>query len=94
ILGRGGSASRHELTAGELAFVDLPPGARADASFEFRAAVRLGARARRFDVTVTGGLAGLILDLRDVPLRLPERRDRRRALLAAWSAMAWPADDR
>jgi hypothetical protein len=94
ILDRDGSPSRHELAAGDLAFIDLPPGARAQASFEFRAAVRLGGRARRVSVPVTGGLAGLIVDLRDVPLRLPERRDRRRALLAAWSAMAWPADGR
>jgi hypothetical protein len=94
ILDRDGSPSQHEFAVGDLAFIDLPTGARAQASFEFRAAVRLGGRARRVSVPVTGGLAGLIVDLRDVPLRLPERRDRRRALLAAWSAMAWPPDDR
>ena len=35
-----------------------------------------GAARRR---PVSGGVAGLAVDLRDVPLRLPERRDRRRA---------------
>jgi len=33
---------------------------------------------------VSGGLAGLLVDLRDVPMRLPERADRRRELLDAW----------
>lgn len=94
VLDRDGTVSRHELAAGELAFIDLPPGARAGATFEFRAPARFGHRTRRGHVAVTGGLAGLIVDLRDVPLRLPERRDRRRALLAGWSALAWPGDDR
>ena len=37
---------------------------------------------------------GLVVDLRDVPLNLPERRDRRRSRLAEWAAQAWPRDDR
>jgi hypothetical protein len=28
-----------------------------------------------------------------VPLRLPERRDRRRAALAEWGELAWPDDE-
>jgi len=43
---------------------------------------------------VSGGSAGVLVDLRDVPLRLPERRDRRRAALAAWGELVWPADAR
>jgi hypothetical protein len=93
-LDREGSQSRHELTAGELAFIDLPPGVPAQATLEFRSPARFGHRTRRGRVAVSGGLAGLIVDLRDVPLRLPERRDRRRALLAGWSALAWPGEDR
>lgn len=89
-----GGAARHDLTAGELAFIDLPPGARAEATLDFRSPARFGRRTRRGGVSVTGGLAGLIVDLRDVPLRLPDRRDRRRALLAGWSALAWPGDER
>ena len=42
----------------------------------------------------TGGLAGLVVDLRDVPLRLPERADERRDLLARWEAALWPERDR
>jgi hypothetical protein len=43
-------------------------------------------------VPVSGGIAGILVDLRDVPLRLPERRDRRRAALAAWGELAWPGE--
>jgi hypothetical protein len=91
---RDGSTGQHELAAGELAFLDLPAGAAATATMELREAARVGRRTRHVSVAVTGGIAGLLVDLRDIPLRLPDRRDRRRTLLAAWSALAWPADDR
>ncbi len=89
-----GQAVRRDLVAGELAFLELGPGVQAEARFAFPEAVRFGRRTRHMTVPVTGGLAGLIVDLRDVPLRLPERRDRRRTLLADWSALAWPGDER
>src|SRR6185369_4548451 len=85
---------RHDLVSGEVAFIDLAPGDRAMATLEFRDAVRVGHRARRVTVPVSGGVAGLAVDMRDVPLRLPERRDRRRAALAAWGELAWPGDER
>ncbi len=90
----GDRHGRHDLAAGEVAFVDLAPGDQALATLEFRDAVRVGHRARRVAVPVSGGVAGLAVDLRDVPLRLPERRDRRRAALAAWGELAWPGDER
>jgi hypothetical protein len=90
----GDRNGRHDLIAGEVSFVDLPPGDQAFATVEFRDAVRIGRRARRVAVPVSGGVAGLAIDLRDVPLRLPERRDRRRAALAAWGELAWPGDER
>ncbi len=90
----GDRHGRHELTSGEVVFVDLAPGDQALATLEFRDAIRLGHRARRVAVQVSGGVAGLAVDLRDVPLRLPERRDRRRAALAAWGELAWPGDER
>jgi hypothetical protein len=90
----GDNHGRHDLVAGEVAFVDLPPGDQAFATLEFRDTVRVGHRARRVAVPVAGGVAGLAVDLRDVPLRLPERRDRRRAALAAWGELAWPGDER
>ncbi|MEO8207430.1 MAG: hypothetical protein ABI598_00235 [Chloroflexota bacterium] len=85
---------QRDLDADEVAFVDLLPGARARALLEFGDVVRFGRRTRRVNVSVIGGLAGLVVDLRDVPLNLPERRDRRRARLADWSAQAWPRDER
>jgi len=93
-LERAGTATRHDLVAGELAFLDLEAGTVATATLELREAARIGRRTRRVAVAVSGGIAGLLVDLRDIPLRLPERRDRRRAALAAWSALAWPGDDR
>ncbi|HLX34489.1 MAG TPA: hypothetical protein VKR30_04530, partial [Candidatus Limnocylindrales bacterium] len=86
------ATSEHDLLPGDLAFVDLPPGDRALATLTFRNVVRLGRRTRRVSVPVSGGLAGVLVDLRDVPLRLPERRDRRRAALAAWGELAWPGE--
>lgn len=90
----GDRHGRHDLAAGEVAFIELAPGDRALATLEFRDAVRVGHRARRVAVPVSGGVAGLAVDLRDVPLRLPERRDRRRAALAGWGELAWPGDER
>jgi hypothetical protein len=90
----GDRHGRHDLAGGEVSFIDLTPGDRAVATLEFRDAVRIGHRARRVAVPVSGGAAGLAVDLRDVPLRLPERRDRRRAALAAWGELAWPNDER
>jgi hypothetical protein len=77
-------ATRLELMPGGLALIDLPPGSSAVAEFKFRDAVRLGVRGRHFVIDVTGGLGGLVVDLRDVPLRLPDRADLRGELLESW----------
>ena len=42
---------------------------------------------KHFAIDVTGGLAGLVVDLRDVPLRLPDRADLRGELLDAWQSV-------
>jgi hypothetical protein len=73
-----------DLMPGGLALVDLPPGTSAVAEFQFRDTIRLGARGRHFAIDVTGGLGGLVVDLRDVPLKLPERADLRGELLESW----------
>jgi len=76
--------TRLDMMPGGLALVDLPPGAAAVAEFRFRDTVQLGGRGRHFAIDVTGGLGGLVVDLRHVPLRLPDRADLRGELLDAW----------
>jgi hypothetical protein len=93
VLATGGGRSEVELVAGGLTLVDLPPGAIGTAELAFRGTPEFGPRGRRFQVPVTGGLAGLLLDLRDIPLRLPERPDRRRELLGTWERALWPERD-
>lgn len=86
---------RHlDLVPGGLELIDLPPGERATAELQFRDTVRLGGRGRTFALEVTGGLGGLLLDLRDVPLRLPDRPERRRELLESWQDSLWLTRDR
>jgi hypothetical protein len=82
-----------DLVPGGLELVDLPPGESAVAEFQFRHSVRLGARGRHFAIDVAGGLGGLLVDLRDVPLRLPDRADRRQELLAAWQGALWAGSE-
>ena len=90
--GADGSSER-DLVPGALELVDLPPGSTAVAEFTFRDRVRLGGRGRHFAIDVAGGLGGLLVDLRDVPLRLPDRADLRRDLLAAWQTALWAGSD-
>jgi len=87
VRGSGGGESRIDLMPGGLALVDLPPGTAAVAEFRFRDRVRLGGRGHHFAIDVTGGLAGLVVDLRDVPLKLPDRADLRGELLDAWQSV-------
>ena len=86
-------SSEVDLVPGGLQLVDLPPGQLGIAEFRFRDQVDLGRRARHARIEVGGGLGGLLVDLRDVPLRLPDRLERRRALLGAWQAALWPGLD-
>ena len=83
-----------QLAGGRLALVDLPPGQAGAVELGFRTPVDLGVRGKRFALRATGGLAGLVVDLRDVPLRLPERADARRDVLGSWEAALWPDRDR
>ena len=85
----GAGQSELDLVPGALQLVDLPPGQVATAEFAFAEPVVLGTRGRRFSVEVGGGLGGLLIDLRDVPLRLPDRPEHRRELLVAWQDALW-----
>jgi len=82
-----------DLVAGGIALVDLPPGSQGEVELTFRGNVELGPKGRRFAIAVSGGLAGLLIDLRDIPLRLPERPDRRREVLSTWERALWPERD-
>lgn len=82
-----------ELVPGGVDIVDVPPGELAAVDVRFREAVDIGVRARHAAFEATGGLGGLVVDMRGVPLRLPDRLEARRELLAAWQAGAWPGFD-
>jgi len=75
-----------EMRAGGLQVVPLARGQSAELEIELESGVTLGgrARARRVHASVLGGVVGLVLDARDIPLVLPRRIDDRRAVLAAW----------
>ncbi|MGZ3586060.1 MAG: hypothetical protein ACXVAP_02290 [Candidatus Limnocylindrales bacterium] len=83
-----------ELIPGAVQVIDLPPGQTGVAELETRDGSWLGMRARRVAVQVGGGLGGLLVDTRELPLRLPERLERRRDLLAAWERPLWQEDER
>lgn len=82
-----------DLQPGGIWAVELQPGQTATADIEFKDAVRLGARGRRFSVEVSGGLGGLFVDLRDIPLRLPDRADQKRATWESWQRAMWSEID-
>ena len=89
-----GATASVELEVNAVHLVDLPPGAEAVAELDLRDAADLGARGRRFAIPVSGGLGGLLVDLRDIPIRLPSRLDRRREQLATWQRPLWPEPER
>ncbi len=91
VLHRATSDTTIDLVPGGIERVELAPGERAIAELELREALDLGVRTRRAAAEIAGGLVGLLVDLRDVPLRLPERPERRRDVLTAWERVVWPA---
>jgi hypothetical protein len=88
-----GTTTEVELVPGAVQLVDLPPGIGATIELETREGAWLGVKARRIALDVVGGLGGLLVDTRDVPLRLPDRAERRRELLDAWQRPLWPTTD-
>ncbi len=83
--------SEIELIPGSVRMLDLPPGVRARIELEARDGNLLGMRSHHVALELTGGLGGLLVDTRDVPLRLPDRAERRRALVESWERPVWAA---
>jgi hypothetical protein len=78
-----------DLQPGALESIDLGPGQTATAEMEFRENIRLTGRGRSFAVEVEGGLVGLLVDMREIPLRVSDRSEARRAALEAWQLVVW-----
>ncbi len=85
----GGATTSLPLTPAAVQVVDLPPGVSATTELDSPDDLFVGARARRVSFEVTGGLGGLLVDTREIPLRLPDRPERRRAYLDAWQRPLW-----
>lgn len=75
-----------ELRTGQLQVVPLPRGQSAELEITLEEGVSIGGprRTRRVRARVSGGLIGLVLDARGVPIALPRRIDDRRAVLSSW----------
>jgi hypothetical protein len=86
-----GASDQVELVAGGVQLLDLPPGLVATAELTTRDGAWLGVRSHHLAVEVAGGLGGLLVDTREIPLRLPDRPERRRDLLDAWQRPLWAA---
>lgn len=77
-----------------LRLVDLPPGLVARLEIDPGQGSALGVTGRRVGLEVSGGLGGLLLDSRPIPLEWPSSPEQRRALLEAWEEPAWAGSDR
>lgn len=82
------------LDPGQLQLVDLPPGIAATLRLDPGENNVLGVEGRTLTMEVSGGLGGLFVDTRAIPLDLPESGEARRAALAEWEAPAWVGSER
>jgi hypothetical protein len=75
-----------ELRSGQLQVVPLARGHDAELEIDLHNGASLGGprRSRHVTAGAMGGVVGLILDARGVPLGLPRRSDDRRAVIASW----------
>ena len=85
---------RLALEAGGLQLVDLPPGVSGRLGLDPGGGSVLGVEGRTVSMEVNGGLAGLFVDTRPIPLDLPPAGEARRSTLAAWEGMAWSGSER
>ena len=82
------------LEAGQLRLVDLPPGIVARLEVDPGQGAILGVERQRFRLEVSGGLGGLLIDTRAIPLEWPGSAEQRRALLERWEEPVWVGSDR
>ena len=85
---------RLRLEPGQLQTVDLPPGISARLGIDPGEGAILGVEGRTLTMEVKGGLGGLFVDTRPIPLDLPASGEARRTTLASWEAQAWAGSDR
>ena len=88
-----GAASETALMPGTVQVVDLPPGLLASVEISAPDDLWVGVRAKRVRFEMAGGLGGLLVDTRGIPLRLPQHPERRREALDAWQRPLWTAVD-
>ncbi len=79
-----------DVQSGTIELVELAPGAEALATVELPPS-GLRRASKRTVVRVSGGLAGLVVDGRGVPLRLPAGGEERRSVLGTWHDALWSA---
>ncbi|RKY16468.1 MAG: hypothetical protein DRQ55_17935 [Planctomycetota bacterium] len=82
------------LEPGILRLIDLPPGMTARLDIDPGDSPVLGVQGRRLSLDVRGGLGGLLIDTRSIPLDLPTGAEQRRSALEAWEAPVWVGSDR
>jgi len=82
------------LEPGQLRLVDLPPGIVARLELDPGSGSVLGVAGRPVRLEVSGGLGGLLVDTRAIPLELPASPEPRRAALEAWEAAVWAGTER
>jgi hypothetical protein len=85
---------RLSLDPGQLQLVDLPPGVTAHLGIDPGEGAILGSEGGPITMEVSGGLGGLFVDTRPIPLDLPAGGEARRAALDAWEAPTWAGSER
>jgi hypothetical protein len=85
---------RLRLDPDALQLVDLPPGISARLGIDPGEGSILGVEGRTLSMEVNGGLGGLFVDTRPIPLELPASGESRRVALAAWESTVWLGSDR
>lgn len=85
---------RLRLEPGQLQLVDLPPGISARIGIDPGQGTILGSEGGPISMEVNGGLGGLFVDTRPIPLDLPAGGEVRRAAIEAWEAPVWIGSER